>query len=96
MTPPQPVAGNSKLFASVVEIKLALDQNREKLLRLADYISQDKVTDESAAEELANLTNQRIALLENWDALIVAAKAERKARRDAVVRTIRRIERLSK
>ena len=96
MTLPPPVTGSSKLLASVVEIKLALDQNREKLLRLADYISQDKVTDENAAEELENLTNQRIALLENWDELIDTAKAERKARRDAAVRGIRRIERLSK
>lgn len=96
MTPSSPDASNPRPFASVVEIKRALDQNREKLLRLADYISQDKVTDESAAEELANLTNHRIALLENWDALIDAAKRERKARRDAAVRTIRRIERLSK
>lgn len=95
MTPSPPDASNPRPFASVVEIKRALNQNREKLLHLADNISQDKVTDESAAEELENLTNQRIALLENWDALIDAAQAERKARRDAAVRAIRRIERLS-
>lgn len=95
MTPPPPAAGIPRPFASVAEIKNALNQNREKLLRLADYISQDKVTDDSAAEELGVLINQRIALFENWDALIDAAKCERKARCDAVVDAIRKIERLS-
>ena len=96
MTPSQLDASNPRPFASVDEIKLALDRNREKLLRLADYISQDKVSDESAAEELALLTNQRIALLENWDALIGAATSKRKTILNAAVSVIRQIERLSK
>jgi len=95
MTPSSPDASNPRPFASVGKIKRALNQNREKLLHLADNISQDKVTDDSAAEELAMLANHRIELLENWDALIDAAKRERKTRRDAAVNAIRKLERLS-
>ena len=74
---------------------MALNENREKLLRLADNISQDKVTDDRAAEEMVLLFQRRNALFENWDALIDAALCNRKAILDGAVIVIRRIERLS-